>query len=58
MDLLLLMACSEDDTPKVEELLAAGADPTRKDLNGKTPLELCTKEDIKNMLQAALAKRS
>ena len=26
VDLLLLMACSEDDTPKVEELLMAGAD--------------------------------
>ena len=27
MDLLLLMACSENDTPKVEELLEAGANP-------------------------------
>lgn len=51
VDLLLLMACSEDDTPKVEELLGAGADVTVKNpADGKTPLELCTKEEIKQML--------
>lgn len=30
MDLLLLMACSENDDGKVEELLDAGADPNIK----------------------------
>jgi len=56
VDLLLLMACSEDDTPKVEELLGAGADVTVKNpADGKTPMELCTKEEIKNMLSAAAA---
>ena len=30
VDLLLLMSCSENDTPKVEELLSAGANPTVK----------------------------
>jgi hypothetical protein len=57
VDLLLLMACSENDTPKVEELLRAGANPTVTDLGGLTPLQLCTKEEIKDMLEAALAKR-
>lgn len=56
VDLLLLMACSENDTPKVEELLKAGADTSVKDLNGRTPLELCKKEEIREMLEVAMAK--
>ena len=55
-DLLLLMACKEGDTPRVEELLAAGADPTIKDKNGLTPIELCKKEEIIEMVQAVLGK--
>lgn len=57
-DLLLLMSAKEGDIPKVEELLAAGANPAIKDKDGKTPLELCEKEEVKEMLQAALAKTS
>lgn len=53
VDLLLLMACSENDTPKVEEVLKAGADINVKDLNGKSPMELCTKEEVKELLQKA-----
>ena len=56
VDLLLLMACAENDTPKVEELLRAGANPTVKDLNGKTPMELCTKAEIKEALEGVLSK--
>ena len=53
VDLLLLMACSENDTPKVEELLGAGANVGVKNpADGKTPMELCTKEEIKEMLSA------
>lgn len=55
-DLLLLMSCKEGDTPKVEELLEAGANPTIKDKDGKTPLDLATKEEVIEMLEAALAK--
>jgi hypothetical protein len=57
-DLLLLMSAKENDTPKVEELLGAGANPLVTDKDGKTPLDLCTKDEIKEMLQAALAKTS
>ncbi|KAH7617451.1 putative Protein LHCP TRANSLOCATION DEFECT [Nannochloris sp. 'desiccata'] len=57
-DLLLLMSAKEGDTPKVEELLGAGANPAVKDKDGKTPLDLCDKEEVKEMLQAALAKAS
>lgn len=55
VDLLLLMACSENDTPKVEELLGAGANvQVKSPEDGKTPMELCTKEEIKAMLSAKL----
>ncbi len=57
-ELLLLMSAKEGDTPKVEELLAAGADPACKDKDGKTPLDLCDKDEVKELLQAALAKSS
>lgn len=53
VDLLLLMACSEDDFPKVEEVLSAGADVGVKNpADGKTPMEMCTKEEIKELLSA------
>lgn len=53
VDLLLLMACSEDDFPKVEEVLGAGANVGVKNpADGKTPIEMCTKEEIKELLQA------
>ena len=57
VDLLLLMAASEGDTPKVEELLEAGADVSARSdkvYGGKTAMELCTKDDIKQMLQAKM----
>jgi ankyrin repeat protein len=56
VDLLLLMACSEGDDGKVEELLAAGANPAVKDIDGRSTLELATKDEIKAVLQAAMAK--
>jgi len=55
VDLLLLMACSENDAPKVEELLRAGADMNVEDLEGKSPMELCTKDEIKEMLRRQVA---
>ena len=55
VDILLLMACSENDFPKVEEVLGAGADVSVKNpADGKTPMELCTKEDIKELLSSKL----
>jgi hypothetical protein len=52
VDLLLLMAASENDTPKIEELLSAGADVSVKDVNGKTAMDLATKPEILAMLKA------
>ncbi|KAI3438519.1 hypothetical protein D9Q98_000947 [Chlorella vulgaris] len=54
VDLLLLMACTENDDGKVEELLASGANPKVTDLQGRSPLELTTKDEVKQLLQAAL----
>lgn len=54
--MLLLMASSENDTPKVEELLAAGANVNIADNNGKSPLQLATKPEIVSMLQNAAQK--
>jgi hypothetical protein len=51
------MACSEDDTPKVEELLMAGADTSAssaKVYGGKAAIDLCSKEEIKQMLQGKM----
>lgn len=53
VDVLLLMAASENDLPKVEELLAAGADISVKDSNNKTPLELAAKEEVVAAIKAA-----
>lgn len=56
VDVLLLMAASENDTPKVEELLAAGANIAIADNKGKSPLELATKQEVKDLLEAAAKK--
>eukprot|EP01026_Neomeris_dumetosa_P027333 TRINITY_DN2222_c0_g1_i1.p3 TRINITY_DN2222_c0_g1~~TRINITY_DN2222_c0_g1_i1.p3 ORF type:complete len:157 (+),score=25.80 TRINITY_DN2222_c0_g1_i1:99-569(+) len=50
VDILLLWACKENDDPKVEELLKAGAHVDCKDINGKTPMELTTKDEVKQLL--------
>lgn len=49
-DLLLQWAAAEGDTPKAAELLRAGADPNAKNMDGKTPAELTSSDEIKEML--------
>jgi hypothetical protein len=51
VDVLLLMAASENDSPKVEELLAAGANIYIADNKGKSPMDLASKPEVKEMLQ-------
>eukprot|EP00890_Picochlorum_soloecismus_P006436 jgi/Picsp_1/6794/NSC_04133-R1_protein len=52
IDMILIMACVENDGPKVEEVLDAGAQASVKDpRDGNTPVELCTDPDIKAMLE-------
>uniref|UniRef100_A0A0V0GYY6 Protein LHCP TRANSLOCATION DEFECT n=1 Tax=Solanum chacoense TaxID=4108 RepID=A0A0V0GYY6_SOLCH len=43
VDILLLMASTEGDLPKIEELLRAGADYTVKDADGRTALDRAAK---------------
>ncbi|KAF8058064.1 hypothetical protein HT031_005724 [Scenedesmus sp. PABB004] len=56
VDVLLLMASSENDAPKVEELLAAGANVNVTDSDGRSPLQLAEKPEVVTMLQAAVSK--
>ena len=55
MDVLLLMASSENDAPKVEELLAAGAKVGITDTSGRSPLQLAEKPEVKALLERAAA---
>ena len=55
IDVILLWAAEEGDVSKVGEVLAAGADTSVKDVNGKSPLDLTKDEEVKQMLQAAAA---
>ncbi|KAK3427157.1 protein LHCP TRANSLOCATION DEFECT [Eucalyptus grandis] len=44
VDILLLLAASEGDKPKIEELLRAGADYNVKDADGRTALDRADEE--------------
>lgn len=51
VDAILLLAAPENDTPKIAEILKAGADPNVKDDDGKTPLELATKQETIDVIK-------
>ena len=50
VDILLLMAASEGDKPKIEELLRAGASYTVKDADGRTALDRAANNEIKDFI--------
>lgn len=50
VDILLMLAASEGDQPKIEELLRAGASYTVKDADGRTALERAASEEIKDLI--------
>ncbi|CAN6560743.1 hypothetical protein ACFX13_031310 [Malus domestica] len=50
VDILLLMAASEGDQPKIEELLRAGASYSVKDADGRTALDRAASDEIKNLI--------
>lgn len=56
VDIILLLAAAENDSDKIEELLAAGADPSTRDNLGRTPRELASKDVVVKMLEEAEAK--
>lgn len=59
IDIILLFAAAEGDTPKIEEILEAGADVSVTDLDGNTPMDLAGKNNpekkaqVLEMLKAA-----
>ncbi|KAI3717890.1 hypothetical protein L1987_69798 [Smallanthus sonchifolius] len=50
VDILLMMASSEGDKPKLEELLRAGAKYDVKDADGKTALDKASNDEIKKFI--------
>jgi hypothetical protein len=54
VDILLLMASSEGDQPKVEELIGAGADGSVRNAQGKTAVDLAANEVIRELIVKSL----
>ena len=50
VDILLMMAASEGDKPKIEELLRVGASYTVKGAGGWTALERAANDEIKDFI--------
>eukprot|EP00262_Sarcandra_glabra_P004748 TRINITY_DN159_c0_g1_i1.p1 TRINITY_DN159_c0_g1~~TRINITY_DN159_c0_g1_i1.p1 ORF type:complete len:198 (+),score=37.50 TRINITY_DN159_c0_g1_i1:52-594(+) len=50
VDILLMMAASEGDKPKIEELLRAGASYNVKDADGRTALDRASGDDVKEFI--------
>ncbi|XP_071703425.1 protein LHCP TRANSLOCATION DEFECT-like [Rutidosis leptorrhynchoides] len=50
VDILLMMASSEGDKPKIEELLKAGSKYDVKDADGKTAVDKASNDEIKNFI--------
>ena len=50
VDILLMMAASEGDKPKIEELLRAGAKSDVKDADGRTAIERAANDEIKDFI--------
>lgn len=57
VDILLMMAASEGDQPKIEELLRAGADYTVKDVDGRTALDKASTTEIKDFIVGYSVKK-
>jgi len=55
VDILLLMAASESDKPKVQELLGAGARCDVKNADGKTALDLATDDEVRELIRQGVA---
>ena len=58
VDILLLMAASEGDKPKIEKLLRAGASYTVKDADGRTALNRVASNEIKDFILSFLVQKA
>lgn len=56
VDILLMLAASEGDKPKIEELLRAGANYTVKDADGRTALDRANEEIREFILEFSVQK--
>ena len=57
IDIILVWACREDDIPKIEEALNAGANPNSKDLKGVAAIDLTSRQEIIDMLSEKGAQK-
>lgn len=51
VDILLIMAASMGDKPKIEQLLRAGASYDVKDVEGRTAVDTASKDEIKDFIR-------
>ncbi|KAK1261010.1 Protein LHCP TRANSLOCATION DEFECT [Acorus gramineus] len=58
VDILLMLAASEGDQPKIEELLRAGAKYDEKDADGRTSLDRACNEEIKEFILGFSAQKA
>ncbi|KAG9159988.1 hypothetical protein Leryth_005736 [Lithospermum erythrorhizon] len=58
VDILLMMAASEGDKPKLEELLRAGANYTVKDVDGRTALDRADSDEIREFILDLAAQKA
>lgn len=58
VDILLLLAASEGDKPKIEELLRAGADYTVEDAEGRTAIDRAANDEIKDFILGFSVQKS
>lgn len=58
IDILMMMASSEGDKPKIEELLRAGASYTVRDADGKTAIDRASSDEIREFILNFSAKNS
>ncbi|KAL6656645.1 hypothetical protein ACP70R_004425 [Stipagrostis hirtigluma subsp. patula] len=57
VDILLMLAASEGDKPKIEELLRAGANYDVKDADGRTALDRAT-DEVREFILGFAAKKA
>lgn len=57
VDILLLLAASEGDRPKIQELLRAGANASVKDGEGRTALDRAVDDEIRTLIQGGAEAR-
>ncbi|CAE5959876.1 unnamed protein product [Arabidopsis arenosa] len=58
VDILLMLAATEGDRPKIEELLKAGADYSVKDADGRTAIDRASSEEIRDLILGYTAQKA